>query len=155
MDRRKVIAVLVVLLALAVAGMWAAEALTGNDPLASGGPAGYKVRVLDGDAVLASFGLDDLKEIGYDTITVDGKKEEGPRLSRVLEAAGVDEYTSLSIRGAAVRDDGIITLTRAEVENDVLLDVALRGTVKVVGPDIAWDDRVRDVMDIVVIGAQK
>lgn len=154
MDRRKVIAVLVVLLALAVAGMWAAEALTGHNPLASGGPAGYEVRVLDGDTVLGSFDLADLEKIGYDTITVDGKKEEGPRLSRVLQAAGVDEYSSVTINGAAVRDDGTITLTRAEVENDVLLDVALRGTVKVVGPDIAWGDRVRDVTDIVVVGAQ-
>jgi hypothetical protein len=36
------------------------------------------------------------------------------------------------------------------VTDEVLLDIANRGTVKVVGPDISWDDRVRDVTEIVV-----
>ena len=155
MSRRKIIAILGALLVLAVVGLGAAEVLSGNNPFASGGPTGYAVRILDGDDVLASFDLDDLEEIGYETITVLGKKETGPRLSRVLEAAGVEDYDSLSIRGAAVRDDGIIVLTREEAENDVLLDIANRGTVKIVGPDIAWEDRVRDVLDIVVEGARE
>jgi hypothetical protein len=47
-----------------------------------------------------------------------------------------------------------LVLTAAEVSEDVILDIANRGTVKIVGPRIAWDDRVRDVTDIIVEGAQ-
>ena len=49
-----------------------------------------------------------------------------------------------------IRDEGYITLTRSQVRPDVLLDFAERGTVKLVSPRLAWEDRVRDVTGIEV-----
>jgi hypothetical protein len=42
------------------------------------------------------------------------------------------------------------TFNRDEIDEDVLLDFALRGTTKLCGPDIPWERRVRDVERIVV-----
>ncbi len=145
--RTRALVVLGAVLVLLVAAAWAAASLLAPKDR-------YEVRVLDGTRVLASYTVDDLKALGEATIVVDGKTEQGPRLIQVLQAAGVKQFTRLEIRGAGVRDDGFITLSASDVDENVLLDIANRGTVKVVGPKIAWADRVRDVTEIVVEGAQ-
>lgn len=134
-------------LALLVAAAWAAASLLGpKDP--------YEVRVLDGSKILASFTVEKLEALGMVKIVVLGKAEQGPSLKRVLQASGVTSYSRLIIHGAGVRDDGSLVLTAEQVSDDVILDIANRGTVKVVGPDIPWDDRVRDVTEIIVEGAE-
>lgn len=136
-----------VALVLLVAAAWAATSLLGlKDP--------YEVRVLDGTRLLASYSVEELEALGIEKIVVAGKTEQGPSLVRVLQESGVGSYDRLVIRGAGVRDDGEIVLAADEVTPDVIFDVANRGTVKVVGPDIAYDDRVRDVTDIVVEGME-
>ena len=47
--------------------------------------------------------------------------------------------------GLGARDSGKLELDRSAVDQDVLLDVANRGTAKVCGPNIPYDERVRDV----------
>jgi hypothetical protein len=116
----------------------------------SGSDAEYVVVVIRGGDVLERFTMDDIRAFEMARVEVLGKTEEGPTLLTVLEAAGVDDFSRVHIGGMGIRDDGSITLTRAEVTDEVLLDIANRGTVKVVGPDISWDDRVRDVTEIVV-----
>jgi len=132
---------------LLVATAWAATSLLGpKDP--------YEVRVLDGTRLLASYNVEELEALGIEKIVVAGKTEQGPSLLRVLQESGVGSYDRVVIRGAGVRDDGEIVLSEDEVTRDVIFDIANRGTVKVVGPDIAYDDRVRDVTDIVVEGVK-
>ena len=129
-------------------------AAIGFETLVSSGTSGsgsdYAVAVVRDGETLASFDVSELRAIDMSRISVDGKTEEGPRLNAVLKAAGVDEFQQLTINGMGVRDDGTIVLRRDEVTDDVLLDIAVRGTVKIVGPDIVWADRVRDVTEIVV-----
>jgi hypothetical protein len=79
-----------------------------------------------------------------------GQLQEGPALLEVLRQAGVEEFDSVVVRGMALRDAGVIELGRDEVDEDVLLDFAIRGTVKLCGPQIGWADRVRDVEEIEV-----
>ncbi len=116
----------------------------------SGSDAEYVVVVIRDGEVLERFTMDDIRDFDMATVEVLGKFEEGPTLLAVLESAGVTDFERVHIGGMGIRDDGSITLTRAEVTDEVLLDIANRGTVKVVGPDIAWEDRVRDVTEIVV-----
>ena len=71
-------------------------------------------------------------------VEMQGKYEEGPPLLAVLEAAGVDDFGSVVIMGAGVRDSGRLKLQREQIDDDVLLDIANRGTCKIAGPDIAW-----------------
>lgn len=140
--------VLVVVLALFVAAALGIETLMSSGP--SGSDAEYVVIVIRDGEVLEQFTMDDIRGFDMTTVEVLGKIEEGPTLLDVLEAAGVNDFERLHIGGMGIRDDGSISLTRAEVTDEVLLDIANRGTVKVVGPDIAWEDRVRDVTEIVV-----
>jgi hypothetical protein len=62
----------------------------------------------------------------------------------------VTDFDSVTVTGLGVRDDGRIVLSRAQVDQDVVLDVAERGTTKLCGPNIAYEDRVRDVERIEV-----
>jgi len=112
----------------------------------------YEVVVRRGDAVLAVYDLDDMRALPQSTVKALGKVETGPTLLSVLEESGVSRFETLQVLGAGVRDDGEVVLSSSEVTPGVLLDIAERGTVKVVGPDMTWDDRVRDVTDIVVEG---
>jgi hypothetical protein len=111
---------------------------------------GYQIVVTRDGRELAGFDLEELRALPQSKVVVDGKTESGPALGDVLKAAGVSNFTSVTVRGMGLRDSGTITLLRAEVGPDVLLDFAQRGTMKVVSPDLAWEARVRDVTGIEV-----
>lgn len=114
----------------------------------------YEVVVRRDDSVLATFGFDELKTFEQGHIVVLGKRESGPSVLTVLQHAGVESFESIRVVGPGIRDDGDLSLASEEVTPGVLLDLANRGTVKIVGPAIAWDDRVRDVTEIIVEGGE-
>lgn len=146
--RQKRIVLVAAALAAAIALAWALEwwiSSAGID---------YEVVVRRGDTVIARFDIERLKSLEQSSIVVLGKSETGPSVLTVLDDAGVAEFDSIRVIGPGVRDDGEIFLKSEEVTASVLLDVANRGTVKIVGPDISWDDRVRDVTEIVVEGGK-
>jgi hypothetical protein len=138
-------AVLLVLVAAAL-GLEALMSSRTSGP----GAGGYAVVIVRDDEVLASYRLEDLQAFEQVKIVVDDDEQEGPRLLDVLSDAGVNDFDRLLIHGMGIRDDGELTLERADVTEDVLLDFASRGTVKVVSPDLPWEERVRDVTEIVV-----
>lgn len=150
MNTRKVppALVLAAILVVLVAAALGFEALMSQGT--SGPEAEYAVVVIRDGEVLERFTIDDIRDLDMATVTVLGKIEQGPTLLSVLEAAGVTDFAMIHIGGMGIRDDGSITLSRAEIDDEVLLDIANRGTVKIVGPDIEWEDRVRDVTEMVV-----
>lgn len=129
----------VVILVLVAGAAWAL------DLLAREKAGRYDVSVTSGDVVLATFSLEDLKAMEVRRVLMQGQLQEGPSLLDVMAAAGVDDFDSVVVYGMGLRDEGVIDLSRSQVTEDVLLDFAVRGTVKLCGPDIAWADRVRDV----------
>jgi hypothetical protein len=76
----------------------------------------------------------------------EGSPEEGPALLDVLTAAGISDFTEVTLTGA----DGSITLAKADVTAEVVLDFNDRGGVKVASPTMARDQRVRDIFKIEV-----
>jgi len=108
------------------------------------------LRVVRDDEVIAEFTMDDLRQLPEHSFTQWGKSESGPAVLDVLVEADVTDFTTLTVYGSGVRDDGILVLDREEIDKDVLFDFANRGTVKIAGPDIAWGDRVRDVTELEV-----
>jgi len=136
-----ILAAIAGVLALVIAGAWLLQwnATRGSEAGA------YRVTVTRGDSTLGSFDVADLEKLGTKRVVMQGKPETGPTLLSVLKAAGVDEFSQVSIYGAGIRDSGFLRLKRSEIDGNVLLDIAIRGTTKVCGPNIAWDDRVRDV----------
>jgi hypothetical protein len=111
---------------------------------------GYAVDVVRDGAVLETFDVEALAALGMRKVVTQGQQQEGPPLLAVLGAAGVTDFDSVTVTGLGVRDDGRIVLSRAQVDQDVVLDVAERGTTKLCGPNIAYEDRVRDVERIEV-----
>lgn len=127
-----------------VALAWGAELLlTGPDDIPP-------LRVMRDGQVLAEFSIDNLREFPMRSYSQFGKSGEGPAVLTVLAEAGVTDFERLTVRGPAVRDDGILVLDRDQITEDLVLDFANRGTVKIAGPDIAWEDRVRDVTELEV-----
>ncbi len=147
MTRKQLIALVATaaVLTVAVAAAWALEWL-GNR---SGSPK-YSIAVVRSGQELAKFDVAKLKALPQKKIVADGKSETGPTLLGVLSAAGVHDFSSVTVRGMGVRDSGVIELSRAEVNSSVLLDFAERGTMKLVSPGLEWEDRVRDVTRIEV-----
>ncbi|HET6351653.1 MAG TPA: hypothetical protein VFG89_05940 [Coriobacteriia bacterium] len=144
MTRKQFIAltVTVAALAAAVTAAWAVDANARKEQAASGG---YRIEVTDGGSVLRSFTSAELAKLPKRRVAMQGQPQEGPSVLSVLKAAGVKRFNTVTVVGQGVRDDGRLVLKRAAIDEDVLLDFAVRGTAKVCGPDIAWEDRVRDV----------
>jgi len=149
MKRPRPAAILAVALLVLIALAAGIEALVSSG--ASGpGAGGYAVVVVSEGEVVARLDLDDLERLGFVTIVADGEEQEGPTLLAVLDAAGITDFERVRIAGMGIRDDGDLALERADVTGDVVLDISRRGTVKVVSPAMTWEDRVRDVTEIVV-----
>jgi hypothetical protein len=133
-----VVATLVALVAV-VAFFWF------QDMRARGAAGEYTVTVVRAGEQIGRYNLEQMRALGTRRVWMEGKLEEGPTLLGVLRASGVTSFESVTVRGMGLRDSGVIELARSQIDDDVLLDIAVRGTTKLCGPNIAWADRVRDV----------
>jgi hypothetical protein len=102
--------------------------------------------VIKPDGTTMDFTLDALKQLPLTSIMADGSPEEGPALRDVLSAAGISEFTEVTLTGA----DGTLTLAQADVTPEVVLDFNNRGGVKVASPTLPREQRVRDIFKIEV-----
>jgi hypothetical protein len=148
MRSRITLAAVALALLVSVAAGWLLESRAADQRDAS--PTGaYRVRVTQDGRELAALGLAELRAVGTATVVAQGSVQEGPRLIDVLRRAGVEDFTSVTVIGPGVRDKGHLELARAQVASDTVLSLAKkRGTVKVAGPAIPADERVRDVTEI-------
>ena len=150
MRTRLTIAAVTLVLLAGVAAAWWFESSTPPSAATVASTSTYRVRITRAGRELASFDLAQLQAIGMKTVVVQGGTEQGPSLLAVLERAGASDFTTVTILGTGTRDTGRIELGVADVGPDTVLDIAKRGTVKVAGPDIPYDMRVRDVTEIQV-----
>lgn len=144
---RITIAAVTFVLVAGVAAAWWRENRATPAPSAAGA---YRVRVTEGGRELASFDLAQLETIGMKSVVVQGGTETGPPLLSVLSKAGASGYTTVTIIGSGARDDGRLEIGVDDIGPDTVLDVAKRGTVKIAGPDIPREERVRDIIEIQV-----
>jgi hypothetical protein len=81
-------------------------------------PGGALFQVLKADGSAKAFNADDLKKFTTAKITVDGETTEGVKLVDVLSAAGVTEYSRLTLVGENNTTTGIV---KELVTDEVLL----------------------------------
>ena len=62
---------------------------------------GVLFQVIKPDGSSVGFTWDDLKKLPLANLTVEGKVEEGPKLIDVLKAAGVTDFSEVSLSGSA------------------------------------------------------
>ena len=121
--------------------------LATSEPTAAGAaalptlPVGALFQVIKQDGSSVVFTLDDLKKFPLATLSAEGKFEEGPALTDVLDAAGITDYNSIHIDGSSSPAD----LTREEVEAGSILDFNNHGTVKLASPAIEKANWTKDV----------
>lgn len=107
---------------------------------------GVLFRIVKPDGSEVGVSLADMKALAPAQITVEGKIEEGPKLSDVLALAGVTDFVEVRLEGSA----SPATLTRAQVDENTLLDFTNRGTVKLATTYIAKPDWTKDITLITV-----
>jgi len=104
----------------------------------------FQVVKADGSSI--PFTWDDLKKLPLANLTVEGKVEEGPSLGDVLKAAGVTDFSEVSLNGSA----SPATLTKAQVDNNTILDFNNHGTVKLASTYVPKPQWTKDVSEIKV-----
>jgi hypothetical protein len=113
-------------------------------------PPPYSVMVKRGGEVLKTYDLADLHALPQASVEIDGKEQDGPLLTTLLDDAGAGAYRTVVVQGAGVRDQGRLELAARQAARDVQLDFSDRGTVKVCSP---WLQRREWVRDVLIISA--
>ena len=90
--------------------------------------------------------LDALKKLPLANITVDGKVQEGPKLMDVLKLASVTDFSEVTLTGSA----SPVTLTRAQVDDNTILDFNNHGTLKLATTYVPMPNWTKDVSEITV-----
>ncbi len=103
-------------------------------------------QVVKPDGSKVGVTIKDLKTLPFKQITVDGKVEEGPGLLDVLKFAGVTEFKEVALTGTS----SPATLTRAQVDDNTILDLTNHGTVKLATTYIPKPNWTKDVAEITV-----
>jgi hypothetical protein len=103
-------------------------------------------QVIKPDGSSVGFTWDDLKKLPLANLTIEGKVEEGPKLSDVLKAAGVIDFSEISLTGSS----SPVTLTKAQVDDNTILDFNNHGTVKLASTYIPKPEWTKDVSEIKV-----
>jgi hypothetical protein len=101
-------------------------------------------QVVRADGSSMGFTWDDLKKLPLANLSVEGKVEEGPRLIDVLKAAGVTDFSEVSLNGSS----SPATLTKAQVDDNTILDFNNHGTVKLASTYIPKPEWTKDVSEI-------
>ena len=115
---------------------------------AVGGTAGRQgtlLRIVRPDGSGKETSLKDLSALGKGKILVDGKWEEGPTLPELLKLGGVTEFQHVTIIGSGAPP---LTLSKEEVDSDVVLAITSQGKLRLALPDIPrneWIDEVNTI----------
>ncbi len=103
-------------------------------------------QIVKPDGTKVGVTIDDMKKLPLAQLTVEGKVEEGPKLIDILNAAGVTDFTELTLTGSS----SPATLTRAQVDDNTLLDFTNHGTVKLATTYIPKANWTKDISEITV-----
>jgi len=103
-------------------------------------------QVVKPDGTKIGLTMDDLKKLPPAQLTVDGKLQEGPKLLDVLQAAGVTDFKEITLTGSA----SPVTLTRAQVDDNTILDFNNHGTLKLATTYVPMPDWTKDISEITV-----
>ncbi len=109
------------------------------------------LRVIVGDALAADWTLTALEEsVSFAELNIDGDTQTGPRLLDVLAASGVEDWQTAEVigMGEGRTFEVGLDITAAEADENWILDVTNRGTLKLAAETLARERWVRDVGEI-------
>jgi len=97
------------------------------------------------DGTSKGFSLAELEGLPQATISVGGVDETGARLTEVLKAVGVTEFTTVTLTGS-----GSLALTPDQVTQDAVLGLTDQGTVKFASTNTPKTEWPQDIVTITV-----
>lgn len=109
------------------------------------------LRVIVGDVLAADWTLADLEaSVSFAEVDIDGDIQSGPRLLDVLASSGVDEWQTAEVigMGEGRTFEVGLDIAAADADEDWILDVTNRGTLKLAAEALAREQWVRDVGEI-------
>jgi len=136
-----------VAVAIVLAGACSEESTGATDPPADD----VVLRVVVEGEVAADWTLAALEEaVPFSEMTIDGDTQNGPLLSAVLAASGVDEWDSGEVLGfgeGRVFEVGL-DISSSSINDGWILDVTNKGSLKLASVDLPRQQWVRDVGEI-------
>ncbi len=118
----------------------------------SGGNGGGSVlRIVVADEVAASWTLAELEQaVPFTEIDVDGDTQSGPLLLDVFAEAGISDWKTAEVlgKGEGRSFDVSVKLAVSDVDEEWVLDVSNRGTLKLAAANLPRQEWVRDVAEI-------
>lgn len=139
----------VVAAAVAVAGACSDDSTGATEPPADD----VVLRVVVDGEVAADWTLTTLEEmVPFIETTIDGDIQNGPLLSAVLDASGVESWDSGEVVGfgeGRVFEVGL-DISSDEVDDGWVLDVTNKGTLKLASTELPREQWVRDVGEIIL-----
>ena len=103
-------------------------------------------QIVKPDGSKVGMTADDLKKLPLAQLIIEGKVEEGPKLIDILTAAGVTDFTEVALTGSS----SPVTLTRAQVDDNTILDFNNHGTMKLATTYVSKPNWTKDVSEITV-----
>ncbi|MGA2819362.1 MAG: hypothetical protein ABSF61_01685 [Anaerolineales bacterium] len=104
-------------------------------------------QVIRPDGTSVPMSVTALRALTYQQITLSGNHEAGPSVTDVLSAAGVNDFSQVTVTGSG---GASITLTRDQLNNEVILSVnKTLGTAKLAAmtiPEPQWILNVNQVL---------
>jgi hypothetical protein len=138
---KKVLILLLAVFLLSACGATAAPAATQAPAVVAA-----LFQIVKPDGAKFAVTLDAVKSLPLAQITVDGKVQEGPKLLDILALAGITDFSEVAIAGSGAPS----TLTRAQVDDNTILDFSNRGTMKLATTYIPKADWAKDITEITV-----
>ena len=109
------------------------------------------LRVVVEGEVVADWTLAALEEtVPFSELTIDGDTQNGPLLTEVLAASGVEDWVSGEVVGFGEGRvfEVALDLTADEINEGWILDVTNKGSLKLASADLPREQWVRDVGEI-------
>jgi hypothetical protein len=146
----RIIFVIALIAAAAIVAGGCASKMNNPSATPAVSPAGYQIKFFLKDKQVTSLGLADMQKLPVSTLSISGSTETGPTLKSVLDLAGITDFSSIKISGMLKGRlaTGELTLSKADITDDVILDFNNQGKTKLCGSNIPDSNWIIDVAEI-------
>lgn len=143
--KRLIVIITAVMILLSLQGCKSSSENKGENGLKNEKVENYSVKVVYDGTEIKSYSLEDIKKISSTNVEVDGKTEEGPSISYIMNENNIKDYSKITFIGMW-KDS--LTMTKEQIEKGTLLDITNHGTVKLAAKAVKKDEWIKDISTI-------
>jgi uncharacterized protein YceK len=112
----------------------------------------YTIAVIIHNKEIDSISMDELLNLKQVTINADGKTQNGPTLSSILNLVGIKEFNSVTVVGfnKGRLATAQFTLQQADINDKAVLDITDQKTATLSGTEIPSNNWIVDITQIIM-----